>query len=101
MRITKSGAGGAVLVEWDPPASGGGTVWTYDVLTSPNPNDFVSAASCLLCADPAAPSCTDSTIPGPGGTTSYLVRARNACPSGEGSLGTDSNGNPRAGRSCP
>ena len=31
----------------------------------------------------------------------YLVRAENACPLGQGSLGKDSNGAPREGRSCP
>jgi hypothetical protein len=89
------------ILAWTPPVDPGGVSLTYDVLRSPAPSDFMTAAVCLEAADPSADSCIDPEVPSAGEAFFYLVRAVNACPSGEGSLGTDSNGVPRPGRSCP
>ena len=98
--ITKTDTGGSILLGWDPPANTGGTAWTYDLLRSENPGEFFNVASCLLCAVPLAPACADGTNPGVSGVFYYLVRAHNACPSGDGIITIDSNGTPRGGRSC-
>ena len=44
---------------------------------------------------------SDATLPPPGGVLFYVNRARNACPSGLGSLGTTSAGAERVGVTCP
>jgi len=52
-------------------------------------------------AGPGATTASDMSDPGTGGVFFYLVRATNACPSGDGPLGARSNGTLRDGRSCP
>lgn len=87
---------------WQPPAQPGAQSVSYDVLRSTVAADFTGSI-CLATGiggttaqDPNAPVSADPLW-------SYLVRARNGCPgaSGVGSLGSASNGSPRAGRSCP
>jgi N-acetylneuraminic acid mutarotase len=85
---------------WLAPADPGAAVIGYDLLRSPNPGDFVSSGSCLPVA-PGATSAIDPDTPPPNGFFFYLVRAKNACPAGLGSLGSGSNGTPRAGKFCP
>jgi len=97
--FTTNAAGPAVTtLTWRPPTdlgSGCSTV-EYDVLRSVAPSNF-TAAECLV-SNISATSASDATTPAPGQTFFYLVRAENACGS---NLGTDSAGNPTAGRSCP
>jgi hypothetical protein len=57
--------------------------------------------TCLPSADPSSTVWTDDDTPGPSEVFNYLVRAVNTCPDGAGPLGTDSEGAPRTGRSCP
>jgi len=87
---------------WSPPGSPGGTEVTYDLLRTGEPSDFTSAATCAESGTPAT-TATDTVTPSSGNAIYYLVRARNACPgsAGVGSLGSTSNGTPRAGRDCP
>ena len=90
----------ATTLTWAPPASGGGTAWAYDVLRSNDPASFTIGA---VCAETGVSVTTVpvSETPLPAVAHYYLVRARNACPEGAGSLGQGSNGVERAGRSCP
>jgi hypothetical protein len=89
------------MLSWSAPANPGGVAIGFDVIRTPEPSDFVSAASCLPAADPSGLTRTDPQDPPPGGLFAYLVRARNACPVGAGPLGAGASGAPRAGRTCP
>jgi hypothetical protein len=88
-------------IGWNAPGVLGGAVAAYDVLRSFLPSDFMSPASCLPSLDPSGLTRADADDPPPGGLFSYLVRARNGCPTGSGTLGAGSNGAPRSGRTCP
>ena len=85
---------------WEPPDPAGGTPESvrYDLLRSPVSIDFVGAGACAA-TDVVETSAVDGTSPAPGERLFYLVRAENAC--GAGSLGLDSAGSERAGRTCP
>ena len=86
---------------WSSPGSPGGTQPLYDVLRTSDPADFVTAATCVSSDDPLT-STTDAEDPMPGAAFFYDIRAETGCPGGgQGPLGNDSNGIPRAGRSCP
>jgi hypothetical protein len=91
---------GVVELTWTPPIPPGGAVTHFDILRSDNPPDFTTGTTCVatnitgtLFDDPAGAS-----IPG---LSSYLIRARNACPNGLGVLGYDSNAQPIPGMTCP
>jgi len=101
LRLSRAPAGS--VLDWSPPseAGAGAGALSYDVLRSPNPASFVAGTSCLPDADPADVTLTDPDEPASGTAFYYEVRARNACPHGEGELGRQANGIPRAGRSCP
>jgi hypothetical protein len=93
--------GGGLELTWTPPIPPGGSVTHFDILRSNDPDNFTTGAVCVatdisgtLFNAPVGPNV-------PGAVTSYLLRARNACPNGVGVLGYDSNGQPIAGRSCP
>ena len=86
-------------VAWDVPADPG--AWTsvlrYDTLRAATPWDFPGGA-CVE-TDGTDTRTVDGAWPAPAAAFFYLVRAENAC--GSGSLGSRSDGAPRAGRSCP
>ncbi len=73
----------------------------YDTLRSGFAGDFINGAVCIESNDGADLTALDAANPGAGAIFYYLVRAENACPRGEGTLGVDSSGQPRAGRHCP
>jgi len=78
----------------------GATAWTYDLLRSVDPSDFL-VAECVGSELPGA-SASDPAVPPPDVVFSYLVRAVNACPAiGVGPLGNTSLGAPRAAAACP
>ena len=85
---------------WLPPVNAGATAVSYDLLRSSDPGDFVTNATCLP-VDPGGLTAADPETPAVGGFFFYLARARNGCPGAVGSLGHGSDGEPRAGRSCP
>jgi len=93
---------GVTHLNWDPPVEKGAINVLYEALRARNAEDFVNFTQCMADDDPV-----DTTLEDPGdpiaGGYFYLIRATNACPAGfnSGSLGTDSNGVPRAGRTCP
>jgi N-acetylneuraminic acid mutarotase len=87
-------------LEWSPPLAPGGTALVYDVLRSTIPSDFMDAAACIA-SDSIATTAFDASVPPEGSAYFYLVRAANDCPGGESPTGTDSEGQPIAGRSCP
>ena len=89
---------GNTTLNWLEPAAPGGTARIYDVLRSATPSNFTSSAGCLATYI-GAPTTNDPADPAPGSAFFYLSRARNVC--GLGTLGTQTGGVPRAGRTCP
>jgi hypothetical protein len=85
---------------WTAPSDPGATSVVYDVVRSDDPVNFVSGAVCIV-SDDVNQTAADAPSPLPGEVFFYLARAENGCPGGEGTLGTDSSGVPRPGRSCP
>jgi hypothetical protein len=85
---------------WSAPADPGGITAAYDTLRSQAAGDFGAAAICVESDDSSDRSSVDATVPADGGVFFYLVRAENACPAGQGSPGTRSDGAPRSGRTC-
>jgi hypothetical protein len=89
---------------WGPPAAPGALLSSlvYDTLASTDPDDFLSLSTiCIESNDGSDTTATVSATPPVGQVYYYLARAENACPSGSGPLGFDSQGNPRQGRVCP
>ncbi len=100
--VAAAKAGSTLTLTWSPPLDPGGTAPTYDVLRSGDPKIFTGASAiCLADANPSNTTAVDSQNPLPNKVNSYLVRARNGCAAGVGTLGTNSAGVPRSGRSCP
>jgi len=89
------------VLSWEAPAEPGATQLTYDVLRSSTASDFVVEGVCLDGVDASATTRSDPSVPLPGEAFFYLVRAHDTCPSGSGSVGTDSAGVDRPARSCP
>jgi len=87
-------------LQWAPPTAPGGLDLAYDLLKSGTPADFMTAAACVA-SDSTGTSATDPEMPLRGRSFFYLVRAANTCPGGQGVLGTNSTGQPIAGRACP
>lgn len=91
---------------WSAPTEPGGTAVSHDVLRSRDPSDFEAATTCLETDDASDVVAADAELPGltppRWSAFHYLVRARNGCiDRPTGSLGTRSDGTPRAGRACP
>jgi hypothetical protein len=91
----------ATSLSWSPPAAPGGTAIGYDTLRSTSAGSFTGVAACIESGDGSDTSASDVAAPPSKGAFFYLVRAENACPMGQGTLGTASNGTPRLGRNCP
>jgi hypothetical protein len=92
---------GPMTLNWDAPATPGGSTPFYDTLRSSDPTDFVAATVCVEEDDGTDTEAEDTDSPALGGVFYYLVRAENSCPVGEGSLGIGFDGTPRTGRGCP
>jgi len=93
---------GVSRLAWAPPADTGGPLYGFDVIRSSDPNDFATAGTCLpIDAGAGATTATDAADPPAGGGFFYLVRAKNACPSGLGPLGSTSAGTPHTAPACP
>ena len=88
-------------LSWSAPVAPGATSLQYDTLRSPNPSNFIAVATCVETNNGPNTVSADPVIPSLGTCFYYLIRAENACPSGQGTLGTASNGTPRAARTCP
>ncbi len=99
--VSLEGGGASTTLTWSPPAGGDPAAMVYDVLRSAGASDFVLAAVCLESGSGPDVSALDAESPAPGQVVYYLVRGRNACPAGVGTLGFDSNGAERPGRTCP
>ncbi|MDX1388020.1 MAG: S8 family serine peptidase [Acidobacteriota bacterium] len=82
-------------ITWNPPATPGALVVTYDVLRSTSA-DF-TVAVCIE-SDGIDTVATDATDPLPGEIWFYAIRASNGCGS---TLGADTSGEPRPASSCP
>lgn len=83
---------------WAAPVEHGGSaaVLSYDVLRATAPAGF-SAGACVA-TDQTELTAVDAESPGVGGVFHYLARANNGC---GGTLGIDSAGDGRTGRTCP
>ena len=79
----------------------GATAVQYDTVRAGNPSDFRSAFTCVESGDGSDMQAVDASTPGLGEVFYYLIRARNACPNSEGSLGTSSDGTELIGAPCP
>jgi hypothetical protein len=99
LQLSPDGAG-ATTLEWDVPSMPGGTGLLYDVVRAGDQN-FEATGVCLPAPDPSATNLADADVPGLDSTFYYLVRAVNACPVPQGTLGVDSNGDERIGPQCP
>lgn len=88
---------------WSPPQAPGGAPASvrYDSLRASSPANFTTATVCLEANDGPNTTSVDAATPAAASAYYYLVRARNACPGGVGSLGRRSDGTERAGRVCP
>ena len=89
-------------MSWNVPASPGAlaSALVYDTLRSGVASSFLGA-DCVESDDGTNTTATDLELPSAGQVFYYLNRAQDACPNGVGSLGTNSAGTPRLGRSCP
>ena len=88
-------------VSWSAPTAPGATSLLYDTVRSNTASNFVTGATCVETNNGPNTVSTDTSNPALGAYFAYLIRAENACPSGQGSLGTASNGTPRTARTCP
>jgi hypothetical protein len=88
-------------ISWTAPLLPGATSDLYDTLRSTTPTNFTTSATCVEINDGSNTSATDATAISPGVAYFYLVRAENACPSGQGVLGRNTAGTPTPGRTCP
>ena len=86
---------------WDASSDSDSAVTYYGLIKSQVADDFSSIAACLT--DPFSPGIVSTvdfgSSPALGTAFYYLVRAENPC--GIGSFGTQSDGTPRTGISCP
>jgi hypothetical protein len=98
--LTLRSVAGATELTFQPPPAPGASAFGYELIRSSAANDFLNATTCPGAADPSEPLRLDTTLPASGVSFFYLVRARNACPNGEGPLGVSSSGEPHAG-ACP
>jgi arylsulfatase A-like enzyme len=93
---------GKTTISWSAPATAGcpSTLLKYDTIRSSLAGNFTSAV-CIESNDGPGTTSSDATVPAVNKAFFYLVRARNACPGGTGTLGKTSAGTTRTGKSCP
>jgi len=99
--LSHDGANDRTTLSWSPPSAPGAASIVYDVLASQAANDFAGAAQCVEWDDGSDTVAIDVTPVPPGAVLHFVVRAVNGCPSGDGTIGSASDGNERAGRACP
>ncbi len=99
LRLSREGA--VTRMQWDAPSEPGATVWSFELLRSTTPENFFTATECVADPNSADRTAEDSEDPQPAEILFYVVRARNGCPMGEGTVGRRSDGVPRPARSCP
>ncbi len=77
-----------VTLSWSAPADAGSSasLLRYDTVRSTSPSTFVGSTCVASNTGPTTTS-TDAAVPGPGQAWFYLVRARNGCMNGAGTLG--------------
>jgi hypothetical protein len=102
LQLNVTHAAGVSTLAWAAPVALGATSVVYDTISSGNPADFVTLATCVE-SNGADTTSTDASSPANKRAFSYLIRAENACPGalGQGSLGTTSAGVPRTALACP
>ncbi|MFQ5720602.1 MAG: hypothetical protein ACE5IK_13760, partial [Acidobacteriota bacterium] len=100
VRLSFDPVAGVTTLIWQVPATPGGLTLVYDTLRSKNATDFVQGAQCVEGNGTDLISLDSGGILQPGDLFYYLVRGENACPVGEGDLGSPTTGPPRTGKSC-
>jgi hypothetical protein len=90
----------STLLTWNAPLYPGASSVRFDTLRSPVAGDFLGAALCIEAGGSDTTTLDVDALP-VGSARFYLVRSVNDCPDGAGSLGADSTGAPRVGRTCP
>lgn len=83
---------------WETPSTPGALAPVYDVLTTPQANDWGIFKAVCVESNGTDLVATESSTPLAGQIYYYLVRVENACGS---NFGARSNGQPRTGRQCP
>ncbi len=91
---------GLTTIHWDVPLSPGSTTVVFDTLRSDNPWGFARQMTCLE-SDHVSTSTQDGDVPAANALYAYLIRAVNACPGLDGSLGAATGGTPRNAALCP
>ena len=101
LRLSSEPDTATTILSWDAPELSGGTLYDlgYDAIRSVAPADFVTGAACIE-SDKLGTTALEAESPPLSGAFFYLIRAKNICPDGEGTVGTTSLGAPRAARTC-
>jgi hypothetical protein len=93
----------SATVMWTEPDKPGAipTALVYDVLRSSDSSNFTTGTTCLESDEGTDTQATDVQDQATGEVFYYLIRAESDCPGGVGTLGADSAGVERVGRTCP
>ncbi len=104
VRLTHDPLTGNTTITWNPPVELGATSVVYDTISSTNPADFITNAITVCVESDDGTDEVAGIEPTPFRPVEFIqIRAENPCPSpfNIGSLGTDTDGLSRVGRSCP
>ena len=99
--LSAHGLPGEAALSWPPPAEPGAASVRYDTLRSTDASDFLDPATVCVESDELDRLAQDDGVPFPGKPHYYLVRVENDCPGSVPAMGTNSDGVPRTGLSCP
>ncbi|NIV26256.1 MAG: hypothetical protein GWN45_02535 [Gammaproteobacteria bacterium] len=100
LELTFDPSTAVTALAWSPVAEPGAVAVVYDVIRSSEAEDF-SLATCVESGDGSDLVAEDPTVPQRNQIHFFLVRAANACPAGDGSLGAGINGLARSAKACP
>ena len=98
--LTHNRATATTTLTWNLPASPGGSSLIYDVIRTDQPYDFFTPSVCVETNDGPNRTAVDTTTPPLNTATFFVVRAEDRCRQGIGTIGFDSTGVERIGRSC-
>jgi hypothetical protein len=90
---------GNVTLAWAAPSAPGSFTNHYDLLRSTSASNFTSGTATCVGTFLSSPSTSDPANPAAGSAYFYLSRALDLC--GSGTLGTQTGGATRLGRTCP
>ena len=99
LALTLQRVAGNVTLTWTLPTAPGAFTNHYDLLRSTSASNFTSGAATCVATFLGAPTTSDPANPLAGSAFFYLSRATDLC--GNGTLGTQTGGAARVGRTCP